>query len=228
MNGLQSSGESVKGVIVGAGAQGRITAIVWRRAEAGRELLILDDNPQLWGTEIAGVAVSGPVASLGEDGLGRVAAIVALGNNCTRMELAARLTAASVEFANVIDPTAIIMPYAQIGAGIFIGPGAIIHTGARIGDHVLINTGAIIEHDCVVEPGATISPGARMAGRVWIESRAFISAGVTLAPRVRVGEGTIVGAGAVVTRDLPAGCLAYGCPARVVRKVEPGDWPRLL
>jgi acetyltransferase-like isoleucine patch superfamily enzyme len=34
---------------------------------------------------------------------------------------------------------------------------------------------------------------------------------------VRIGRGAIVAAGSVVTRDLPANCLAAGVPARVVR-----------
>jgi maltose O-acetyltransferase len=37
---------------------------------------------------------------------------------------------------------------------------------------------------------------------------------------VTIGAGTVVGAGAVVTRDLPAGVLAVGNPARVVRQLS--------
>ena len=46
---------------------------------------------------------------------------------------------------------------------------------------------------------------------VWIGGGAIVLAGVT------IGEDTVVGAGAVVTRDLPAGVVAVGNPARVVR-----------
>jgi acetyltransferase-like isoleucine patch superfamily enzyme len=40
---------------------------------------------------------------------------------------------------------------------------------------------------------------------------------------VSIGEHTVVGAGAVVTRDLPAGVVAYGNPARVVREIGARD-----
>jgi acetyltransferase-like isoleucine patch superfamily enzyme len=40
---------------------------------------------------------------------------------------------------------------------------------------------------------------------------------------VTIGEDTVVGAGAVVTRDLPAGVVAVGVPARVLREIGPGD-----
>jgi acetyltransferase-like isoleucine patch superfamily enzyme len=45
---------------------------------------------------------------------------------------------------------------------------------------------------------------------VWLGTRVVVTAGVT------IGDGCIVGAGAVVTRDLPAGAIAVGVPARVV------------
>jgi maltose O-acetyltransferase len=37
---------------------------------------------------------------------------------------------------------------------------------------------------------------------------------------VTIGADTVVGAGSVVTKDLPAGALAVGSPARVVRRLE--------
>lgn len=46
---------------------------------------------------------------------------------------------------------------------------------------------------------------------VWLGANVVITAGVT------IGDGCIIGAGAVVTRDLPAGSIAVGVPARVVK-----------
>ncbi len=45
---------------------------------------------------------------------------------------------------------------------------------------------------------------------VWLGARVVVTAGVT------IGDGCIVGAGAVVTKDLPANCIAAGVPARVI------------
>ena len=42
-------------------------------------------------------------------------------------------------------------------------------------------------------------------------------------PGVTIGEDTVVGAGAVVTRDLPAGVVAMGVPARVLREIDDRD-----
>ena len=53
----------------------------------------------------------------------------------------------------------------------------------------------------------------------------------TLLPYVTIGAGSLIGAGSVVTRDVPAGMLAYGNPARVARRVadlSPSDLSRWL
>lgn len=42
-------------------------------------------------------------------------------------------------------------------------------------------------------------------------------------PGVTIGDHTVVGAGAVVTRDLPAGVVAMGVPARVIREIGEQD-----
>ena len=48
--------------------------------------------------------------------------------------------------------------------------------------------------------------------RVWVGQRTTILKGVT------IGNDAIIGAGSVVTRKVPANCIAAGNPARVVRK----------
>jgi maltose O-acetyltransferase len=42
---------------------------------------------------------------------------------------------------------------------------------------------------------------------------------VIVCPGATIGDDTVVGAGSVVTRDLPAGVLAVGSPARVLREL---------
>lgn len=53
--------------------------------------------------------------------------------------------------------------------------------------------------------------------RVRIEPDVWIGTKVTIVSGVVVGEGSVVGANSVVTRDLPAYCVAVGAPARVIR-----------
>lgn len=52
-----------------------------------------------------------------------------------------------------------------------------------------------------------------------IGENVWLGGGVVVCPGVSIGENTVVGAGAVVVRDLPAGVLAVGNPARIVRQL---------
>jgi tetrahydrodipicolinate N-acetyltransferase len=54
----------------------------------------------------------------------------------------------------------------------------------------------------------------RIGDRVWIGTRALVLKGVT------IGDGAVVAAGAVVTRDVPAGAIVAGTPAKVVGRVD--------
>jgi sugar O-acyltransferase (sialic acid O-acetyltransferase NeuD family) len=208
---MTSSAGAGRGVVVGAGAQGRVVLDVWREQHPDRSFVFVDDDPSLWGSSVLGVPVEGGLNRLTLEGQ---EAVVALGNNLVRQTLAQRL-ATQVSWARVIHPSAMV--------------SAVINTEARVGSHVVVNSGAIIEHDCVLEDFSSISPGVRMGGRVVVGVAAFLSTGVTVAPRIRIGAGTVVGAGAVVTSDLPEHVLALGVPARVVRAIGPDfNWGRLL
>ena len=58
----------------------------------------------------------------------------------------------------------------------------------------------MVERDIIIGPDC------------WIGARAILTAGIT------IGEGAVIGAGSVVTRDVPAGAIAVGVPAKVVRQ----------
>jgi maltose O-acetyltransferase len=65
--------------------------------------------------------------------------------------------------------------------------------------------------------------GWETAKPIVVGDNVWLSSGVILCPGVTIGDDTVVGAGAVVTRDLPAGVVAYGVPARVVREISDAD-----
>jgi maltose O-acetyltransferase len=67
-----------------------------------------------------------------------------------------------------------------------------------------------------------VEPGPRRAGwesahPITLGDNVWLGAGVIVCPGVTIGADTVVGAGSVVTRDLPAGVVAVGAPARVLR-----------
>jgi acetyltransferase-like isoleucine patch superfamily enzyme len=53
-----------------------------------------------------------------------------------------------------------------------------------------------------------------------VRKGASIGSGATILCGIDIGEGAIVGAGSVVTKDVPAGMIVAGNPARVLRPIE--------
>ena len=55
---------------------------------------------------------------------------------------------------------------------------------------------------------------------ITIGNNVWIGGGVIVLPGVTIGENSIIGAGSVVTKDIPANCLAFGNPCNIVRQIK--------
>ena len=53
-----------------------------------------------------------------------------------------------------------------------------------------------------------------------IGKNVVIGAGSIIMPNVTIGDGVMIGAGSIVTKDVPDGMLAYGSPAKIIKKVS--------
>lgn len=124
---------------------------------------------------------------------------------------------AGYSFLNVIHPSAIISPNANIGEGVQIMASSIVQPKTIVGLNTIINTGAIVEHHCHIGNHVHIAPGATLSGNVEIGDGAHIGTGANIIQNVVIGERTLIGAGALVNRDVSPRVKAYGIPAREVR-----------
>ena len=118
---------------------------------------------------------------------------------------------------SMFHPSAWVSPSASVGAGCHVLANATVGVEARIGDACIVNTAASVDHECVLEDGVHIGPGAHLAGCVRVGAYAFVGTGASVMPRVRIGAEAVIGAGAVVTRNVPAGVVVVGSPARPLR-----------
>jgi maltose O-acetyltransferase len=121
--------------------------------------------------------------------------------------------------------------HCDYGSYIRIGAGTFVNFGAVMLDVAPIDVGAA----CQLAPrvqlltaGHPIDPGPRRLGwefghPITLGDNVWLGGGAIVCPGVTIGDDTVVGAGAVVTRDLPAGVVAMGVPARVVREISDRD-----
>ncbi len=117
------------------------------------------------------------------------------------------------------------------GAYITIGAGTFVNFDCVMLDCAPITIGAACQIATRVQlltPTHPIDPGPRRAGweaaePIALGDNIWLGGGVIVCPGVSIGADTVVGAGAVVTRDLPAGVVAVGNPARVLREIGEGD-----
>ncbi|WP_404286000.1 DapH/DapD/GlmU-related protein [Glutamicibacter arilaitensis] len=136
-------------------------------------------------------------------------------------ELISELTGTKVP-----ETFALFPPFtADFGKNIHFGENVFVNSGARFQDQggIEIGAGSLIGHNAVITTlNRDIVPSRRAdmhPARVVIGKGVWFGANVTVLPGVRIGDGAVVGAGAVVTKDVPAGVIVVGVPAKQVGTV---------
>jgi len=212
-------------VIWGASGHARVVADIIRMEQSYEIVGFLDDlSPERARTEFCGALVLGGREQL--DVLPKQEVnhlIVGVGNCQARLRLASLARASGFQLATCIHPRATIAADVQIGEGTVIMAGAVVNPNARVGENVIINTCASVDHDCVVADGVHISPGGRLAGNVVVGHAAWIGIGAMIIGSVRIGTGAVIGAGSVVLHDIPDRVLAYGVPAKIIKRIAKND-----
>lgn len=127
----------------------------------------------------------------------------------------------------------VVFPNADIGENCNICANVLIENDVKIGNNCTVKCGVqlwdgvVLEDDVCIGANVTFTndrypraknPDWRLE-RTLIKRGASVGAGSTLLCGITVGENAMIGAGSVVTKDVPAGELWVGNPARYVRKL---------
>lgn len=130
----------------------------------------------------------------------------------------------------------------SVGENCVIEPPLRVNWGknCHLGDNVYVNfnltvvddADVFIGDDVMIAPNVTIATaghpveadlrrqGMQFNHSVRIGNGVWIGAGAIILPGVTIGDNTTIGAGSVVTRDIPAGVVAFGNPCRVQKRIE--------
>ena len=197
--------------VIGAGGHGKVVLATLRAA--GHEVVgVFDEDPGRHGHRVLGVEVLGGLDRLEPLGVRR--AVLAVGDNRARRELARRLDGSGVEWQSAVHPSAVVDGSVRLGAGSVVFAGAVIQPDSSIGAHAIVNTAASIDHDGELGDFVHVAPGARLAGGVEIGEGALVGIGAVVAPGRSIGAWAVVGAGAAVVRDVARETTVKGVPAR--------------
>ena len=212
--------------VFGASGHAKVVLDIVER-QSVYETVSLLDRYKPSGTECGGFHVNGSLEDLraARSRHPALEVVVAIGDNWARARIAAELeqVCPGIRFAIVIHPSAEIGRDVDVGAGTVIMAGAVVNPAARIGEGCILNTRASLDHDSTMGRFASLGPAATIGGGVQIGEYSSVGMGATVIQELSVGAHTVIGAGAVGVRSIPDSVVAFGTPARVIRRRQPGD-----
>ena len=213
-------------LIIGGSGHARAVIDAVEQSQCYQIAGILDDQLES-GSAVLGYRVLGRIDELSEvaDHHGVTGGHVAIGDNWVRARVVARLEAAvpGFDFVTVVHPSATVSRHACLGRGVMVLSGAVIGPNSRVGQFCSVWTRASIDHDGTLDTYASLAPAVVTGGNVHIGAYSAVCLAASIIHGITIGEHTLVGAGSTVLNDLPNNAVAYGTPARVVRKRLAGE-----
>lgn len=149
--------------------------------------------------------------------------LIAISDGDIRKQIADKIIGDGIALWSVQGATTVIMDGVDIGIGAALSPFVTIGSNVTIGKCFHANLYSYVEHDCVIGDYVTFAPRVSCNGNIHIHDHAYIGAGAVIkqgtpdAPLI-IGQGAIVGMGAVVTKNVAAGTVVVGNPAKVLVK----------
>lgn len=203
--------------IYGPGGFGR-ELILANPARSAEGVVFISDDVREIGSSVEGV----PVLSLEEAARrGSPAVVIAVADAHIRRKLAEKVAGLGLAFGVIRPPSVVVGAGVQMGEGAILCDFTMITASAKIGRHFQANIYSYVAHDCVIGNFVTLAPRVCINGNTIVEDDAYIGTGAILkqgTPQkpLRIGRGAMVGMGAVVTKDVPAGAVVIGNPARLL------------
>lgn len=195
----------MKVVILGAGSTAQEVASILVHDRNFQVMGFTDKDDKTKGKKILGIEVIGSYKIL-KDLLkqGIHGAVVAVGfDNNLREKYFHQTKEMGFEMINVVHPSALIDPSAQLKDGIVIAAGCILCPQVIIEQNCILEAGTIIGANTQIADNVYIGVGGCIGGGSFIKRNAFLAAGCSTGAYVTIGKNVKVGPGTSVIKDLP-------------------------
>ena len=141
-------------------------------------------------------------------------AVVAITDPRARRKYGELAESLGLALETLVFPTAVVDPFAEVGAGCILRHQAVVGPQVRLGKNCVVSDLAYVGHDSVVGDHCYLSPGSKLNGSVTVGDTAFVGTNAVVLPEHRVGARCTIAASACVTVDVPDDGRVVGVPAR--------------
>jgi len=212
--------------LFGAGMHGQ-TCIDVVEKQGDFEIVGLIDSVKQIGSLVDGYEVLGRMKDLTE--LMRLhkvkAGFISIGDNWVRKKISEEIfnIEPDFEFVNIIHPTAVFGKNVKFGKGILVGAETFISSSCTLGDFCFIHHKALLGLHNHLSDFSSISLGSLTGGKVTIGACSAVTLRVIVKDRINIGSNSVVGSGSLVLKNIPDFVIAYGQPAKIIRKRMAAD-----
>jgi sugar O-acyltransferase (sialic acid O-acetyltransferase NeuD family) len=202
-------------IIIGSG--GHAVSVANVALSAGYKIAYFVDKRKI-GLSLLGINIIGNISDL--DNNSEFDYSIAVGDNHLREKIYQEFLKkyGYIKFPSLVHHSAVISHFSKIKDGTVVMPGAVVGPNSTIGKFCIINTHSSIDHDCVMSDFSSLAPGAVTGGTVEIGFRSSIAIRAVINQGINVGEDCILGASSYLKDNLPDNSVAYGAPAKVIRR----------
>ena len=200
-------------VVIGAG--GHATSLVESIISSGNEILYFVDSFKSK-KKLLGYNIEKQILKDSK----KIDIVIGIGDNNKRQEIYLDLlnTIFQINFPIIIHPSASVSRFSKIGKGSVILQNAIVGANSNMGNFCILNSNSSIDHDCKMSNFSSLAPSSVTGGNVKIGLRTAIGINASILHKTNIGNDVVIGSNSYVNKDINNNLVAYGSPARIIRK----------